>query len=106
MKFLRFAFVLFFTTLLGESCSKKGSLPPPPPPPPSPPVVTIQSPPPFGFYIVGYFPNYRNLDEVPDVKFKMCNVINYAFFSVNSGRDNFIKSATIQIMSTPEYQLC
>ena len=24
----------------------------------------------------------------------------------NSGRENFIKSATIQIMSTPEYQLC
>jgi uncharacterized protein (DUF1800 family) len=27
-------------------------------------------------------------------------------FAENSGRENFIKSATIQIMSTPEYQLC
>ena len=27
-------------------------------------------------------------------------------FSDESGRENFIKSATIQIMSTPEYQLC
>lgn len=27
-------------------------------------------------------------------------------FADNSGRENFIKSATIQIMSTPEYQLC
>jgi uncharacterized protein (DUF1800 family) len=27
-------------------------------------------------------------------------------FTDNSGRDNFIKTATIQIMSTPEYQLC
>jgi GH18 family chitinase len=57
---------------------------PPPPPPPLPPVINIQPPPAFGFYVVGYFPNYRNLDEVPDVKFKMCNVVNYAFFSVNS----------------------
>jgi hypothetical protein len=27
-------------------------------------------------------------------------------FSDESGRENFIKTATIQIMSTPEYQLC
>lgn len=27
-------------------------------------------------------------------------------YSDNSGRENFIKTATIQIMSTPEYQLC
>jgi hypothetical protein len=27
-------------------------------------------------------------------------------YADESGRDNFIKSATIQIMSTPEYQLC
>jgi uncharacterized protein (DUF1800 family) len=27
-------------------------------------------------------------------------------YSDNSGRDNFIKTATLQIMSTPEYQLC
>ncbi|MEJ7912640.1 MAG: glycoside hydrolase family 18 protein [Chitinophagaceae bacterium] len=34
--------------------------------------------------MVGYFPSYRNLADVPAVKFKMCNVVNYAFFSVNS----------------------
>ena len=33
---------------------------------------------------MGYFPSYRNLADVPDVKFRMCNVVNYAFFSVNS----------------------
>jgi GH18 family chitinase len=64
------------------SCSKKDVIAPPPPPPPPP--VVIQPPPPFGFYVVGYFPSYRNVNDVPDVKFKMCNVVNYAFFGVNS----------------------
>jgi hypothetical protein len=27
-------------------------------------------------------------------------------YADNSGRENFIKTATLQIMSTPEYQLC
>ena len=27
-------------------------------------------------------------------------------YADESGRENFIKSATLQIMSTPEYQLC
>ena len=27
-------------------------------------------------------------------------------FSDQTGRENFIKTATLQIMSTPEYQLC
>ena len=27
-------------------------------------------------------------------------------YSDNSGRENFIKTATLQVMSTPEYQLC
>ncbi len=85
MKFIRLGLIIFFTGLLAESCSKKDALPtPPPPPPPPPPVINIQPPPPFGFYVIGYFPNYRNLDEVPDVKFKMCNVVNYAFFGVNT----------------------
>lgn len=46
--------------------------------------IVIQPPPSFGFYVVGYFPNYRALADVPDVKFRMCNVVNYAFFSVNT----------------------
>lgn len=44
----------------------------------------IIAPPTFGFYVVGYFPSYRDPAAVPDVKFKMCNVINYAFASVTS----------------------
>lgn len=45
---------------------------------------TIQPPPPFGYYVVGYFPSYRNPADVPDVKFRMTNVVIYAFFSVNT----------------------
>lgn len=45
--------------------------------------TTIAPPPAFGFYVVGYMPSYRDPAAVPDQKFKMCNVINYAFASVN-----------------------
>ncbi|HEX5651705.1 MAG TPA: glycoside hydrolase family 18 protein [Chitinophagaceae bacterium] len=44
--------------------------------------IMIQAPPGFGYYVVGYFPSYRNPADVPDVKFRMTNVVNYAFFSV------------------------
>lgn len=44
----------------------------------------IQTPPAFGYYVVGYFPSYRNLADVPDVKFRMTNVVVYAFYSVNT----------------------
>src|SRR5688572_29819580 len=71
--------------IIFQSCKKESPVtPPPPPPPPPPPTILIQPPPAFGFYVVGYFPSYRTLPEVPDVKFTMCNVVNYAFFSVNS----------------------
>lgn len=46
--------------------------------------ITIQAPPPFGYYVVGYFPSYRNPAEVPDIKFRMTNVVVYAFFAVNT----------------------
>lgn len=46
--------------------------------------AVIQAPPALGFLVVGYFPSYRNIADVPDIKFRMCNVVNYAFFSVNS----------------------
>lgn len=62
------------------SCSKRNS----PPPTPPPPVINIQPPPAFGFYVVGYFPSYRMVAEYPDQVFKMCSVINYAFFGVNT----------------------
>ena len=46
--------------------------------------IVIQSPAPFGYYVVGYFPSYRNIVDVPDVKFRMTNVVIYAFFGVNA----------------------
>jgi GH18 family chitinase len=46
--------------------------------------VVIQSPPSFGYYVVGYFPSYRNPADVPDIKFRMTNVVIYAFFGVNA----------------------
>lgn len=46
--------------------------------------VVIQAPAPFGYYVVGYFPSYRNLSEVPDVKFRMTNCVIYAFYGVNA----------------------
>ena len=52
-------------------------------PPPNPPVV-ITPPPDFGFKVVGYFPSYRDPATVPDIKFRMTNVVNYAFATVNA----------------------
>ncbi|MDZ4792757.1 MAG: glycoside hydrolase family 18 protein [Bacteroidota bacterium] len=46
--------------------------------------TSIQAPPPFGYYVVGYFPSYRNIADVPDVKFRMTNVVVYAFYGVNA----------------------
>jgi chitinase len=47
-------------------------------------VPVIQAPVPFGYYVVGYFPSYRNLADVTDVKFRMTNVVIYAFYGVNA----------------------
>ena len=58
----------------------------------------IQSPPPFGYYVVGYFPSYRNLSDVPDVKFRMTNCVVYAFYSVNG-------SGTLSAPSSPTASL-
>jgi chitinase len=71
------ATIVLFSVL--TSCKKNKDVVQPQPPP-----VVIQAPPSFGFYVVGYFPSYRNVNEVPDIKFRMCNVVNYAFFGVNS----------------------
>jgi chitinase len=78
---------LLATVALSFLNACKKSTPDTTPPVVTPPVVTpitIAPPPAFGFYVVGYFPSYRALANVPDVKFKMCNVINYAFASVSS----------------------
>ncbi len=46
--------------------------------------AVIQAPPSFGYYVVGYFPSYRNPADVLDIKFRMTNVVIYAFFGVNA----------------------
>jgi chitinase len=72
-----------------ESCKKSNPIPQNPP--------VIQSPPAFGFYVVGYFPSYRNLSDVPDVKFRMCNVINYAFFGVNTNNELTVNNSALAL---------
>ncbi|MBK8951078.1 MAG: hypothetical protein IPM85_00730 [Chitinophagaceae bacterium] len=60
--------------------------------------TVIQTPPAFGYYVVGYFPSYRSLAAVPDVKFKMTNVVVYAFYQVNA-------SGTLSAPSSPSATL-
>lgn len=47
--------------------------------------TVIQAPPAFGYYVVGYLPSYRSVTSIPDVKFRMTNVVVYAFYAVNTG---------------------
>src|SRR5690349_6809396 len=49
---------------------------------PAPPPVVITPPPDFGFKVVGYFHSYRDPNAIPDIKFRMTNVVNYAFATV------------------------
>lgn len=80
--------VYFSMAVLLFACSKKaddtgtGVVTPPPPPPPA--STVIAPPPSLGFVVVGYFPSYTAISGVADTKFKMCNVVCYAFASVNS----------------------
>jgi chitinase len=46
--------------------------------------TVIQAPPAFGYYVVGYLPSYRSVSSIPDVKFRMTNVVVYAFYAVNA----------------------
>lgn len=46
--------------------------------------IVISAPPSLGYYVVGYFPSYRILADVPDVKFRMTNVVVYSFYQVNA----------------------
>lgn len=58
--------------------------------------IVISAPPAFGYYVVGYFPSYRNPADVPDIKFRMTNVVNYAFFEVtNTGTLNVQSPSTL-----------
>lgn len=56
--------------------------------------TVIQAPPAFGYYVVGYLPSYRSVTSIPDVKFRMTNVVVYAFYSVNT-------SGTLSAPSSP-----
>ena len=80
---LHYLIIGFSIVTIISSCKKNPDEVGPPVIPP-PPAQVIAPPPAFGFYVVGYFPSYRNVALVPDVKFKMCNVINYAFANINS----------------------
>ncbi len=57
-------------------------------------VTVIETPFPFGYYVVGYLPSYRSVTSIPDVKFRMTNVVVYAFYGVNS-------SGTLSAPSSP-----
>jgi chitinase len=78
-------FLIASMMLFVIACSKKDQTTTPTVPPTVPPVVNTISPPaPFGFYVVGYFPSYRDPALVTDQKFRMCNVVNYAFANVTT----------------------
>jgi chitinase len=77
---LRHALTALAAIVLLAACSKKDNPGPAPTPVPTP--VVIGPPPDFGFKVVGYFPYYRNPASIPDIKFRMTNVVNYAFFTV------------------------
>lgn len=94
MRFLGIAGFLAFIFIVIESCKKTDPIQNPNP---NPSPTVIQAPPPFGFYVVGYFPSYRNLADVPDVKFRMCNVINYAFFSVNTSNGLTVNNGALAL---------
>src|SRR6476661_7287079 len=79
MRQVRYALFLCAMIMVMDSCKKSDHVEPVQPVP-----VVIQPPPAFGYYVVGYFPSYRTLSDVPDIKFRMCNVVNYAFFGVNA----------------------
>ncbi len=78
---LRMPLLATLATLMLAACSKKDSKPPNPNPGPGP---VITPPPDFGYKVVGYFPSYRNPATTPDAKFRMTNVVNYAFFTVTN----------------------
>lgn len=77
---LRYLLWAALVTGIAGSCKKEETTVPPA----NPGNTVIAPPPAFGFYVVGYFPSYRSVASVPDIKFRMCNVINYAFATVNS----------------------
>ncbi|HEX8331511.1 MAG TPA: glycoside hydrolase family 18 protein [Segetibacter sp.] len=88
------SFLALAVVVVMIGCGKKEVTPPTPTPTPTPTPV-IAPPPSLGFLVVGYFPSYRDPNAVPDVKFRMCNVINYAFASVTSTGGLTISSPSV-----------
>ncbi|MEQ1552773.1 MAG: glycosyl hydrolase family 18 protein [Ferruginibacter sp.] len=85
MKIIKHLIAVTFLIVIASACKKDPPITPVTPTPPTPPVPEIIAPPtPFGFYVVGYFPSYRDVNLVPDVKFRMCNVVNYAFANIDA----------------------
>ncbi len=82
--YFRNVLLIVFVISFANACKKSDIPTPNPAPNPTPPNVVIAPPPAFGFYVVGYFPSYRALATVPDIKFRMCNVINYAFATLSN----------------------
>lgn len=60
---------------------------------PAPLIIT--PPPDLGFKVVGYFPSYRDPLAVPDVKFRMTNVVNWAFGTVKADGTLIIDNFTV-----------
>lgn len=95
----RYSILLIAFLVFVISC-RKTELPVTPTPTPSPPKINIISPPDIGFHFVGYFPSYRDPATVPDVKFRMCNIVNYAFATVLATGDITIpNSARLVLVS-------
>jgi GH18 family chitinase len=94
------AYFCLFMLVLVYSCKKTATEPQTPPPP----VTTtgiIAPPPAFGFYVVGYFPSYRSVSAVSDTRFKMCNVVCYAFATVgNTGTLTLASPSTLTALAT------
>ena len=83
----RTASVLILSVVL-FACKKTTVTNPPPP-------IVITPPADFGFKVVGYFPSYRDPAAVPDVKFRMTNVVNYAFATVNASGSFTINNTSV-----------
>lgn len=58
------------------------------------PPAVIKAPPGLGTVVSGYFPSYRDPSTIPDQKFKMCNVVNYAFGTVSSNGNIVVQNPT------------
>jgi GH18 family chitinase len=82
----RFCFAVTCVLFL-YSCKKDDGLNRTPP-------GAISPPPDFGLKVVGYLSAIRDPSTIPDEKFRICNVINYAFATINTNGDLIIGQIT------------